>query len=345
MKGLRLDISSARLALALIALLVLLIVISAILPQEEPGSRGIRNSQIFLATLGFLAINLAAGNIKRFRAIRRLERGVPLVRHLGSVVFHLALLMIIIGVVLNSLFRFEGVFGLTEGQTLRDVPGDYFRVFEGPFHRDVEGRFTITLDRVDREFPVGDAHTEAALIRLEPVSDQFASGEVDRARGQVPIHINHPLRWGGLEFHYGSTTGYSPEVVILDDSGRELFHSFVRLKTRFEGDRPYGEDYILIPGEDLEILVHVEASPDQGPTCRLLVKQGTMDLFDGVVEKEDAVVAGKYRITVPRLRNWCYVNLVSNPWLTWVFGGFWICLAGLAVRAFAQLIGDRRSQE
>ena len=337
MKGFQLDLTSTRLAFVLIALLVLMILISAILPQEEPTAGRIRNSPYFLATLGLLAVNLAAGNVKRIRAIRRIRKAALLAGHLGSVVFHLALLMIILAVMLNSLFRFTGVFGLTEGQTLRDVPQDYFRVFAGSLSGDERGRFSITLDQVDREFPVGDAVTDAAMIRVGSADDELAV--------QGAAHINHPLRRGNMEFHLGSTVGYSPEVVVKLQDGSELFRSFIRLKSRFDGDNRYGEDYIRIPGEDLEIRVRVEADsePGQAPSCRLDVRQGESSLFEGDVSLEETVAAGDYTVTVPRLRNWCYIHAVTNPWLSWVFAGFWICLAGLAIRAFAQMIGDRRS--
>jgi ResB-like family len=334
-----LDLTSTRLASILIALLLLQILVSAIVPQQAAeglplggadeagrGWHGIRTSPGFLITLGLLALNLTAGNIKRFRTVLRVEGTLLRARHVGSILFHLALLMVIVGVTLNSLYRFDGVFGLTEGQTVRDVPEAYFRIFAGPMYRPEPERFALTLESLERQYAVGDAEAEAALVLVEA---QEGGSVVSGA-----VHTNHSLRWRDLEFHFGSMTGYSPELVVADGSGREIFHSFVRLKSREEGDRRLGEDFVLISGDNLRIDLSVEESAS--PACRLKVTQGTTDLFAGLVGPDDVAEAGQYVITVPRLRSWCYVHSIANPWLSVVFTGFWLALAGLAVRAVAQ---------
>lgn len=334
-----LDLTSTRPASILIALLFVQLLVSAIIPQHGaeglpgagagesgPGWHRIRTSPVFLATLGLLAVNLTAGNIKRFRRILRTEGTLLQARHLGSILFHLALLLVIAGVVLHGLYRFDGVFGLTEGQTVRDVPAAYFRIFAGPLHRTGPDRFGLALERVDPQYPVGGTVTEAAFIRIEPAD----GGEALHGA----VHTNHPLRWRDLEFHFGSTVGFSPELVVADAEGRELFRRFVRLKRDGPDDERRGEDFIVVPGHDLRVDLRVDAS--EAPGCRLRVSQGRVDLFAGLLGPQDEVAAGEYRISVPRLRSWCYVHAIANPWLPVVFTGFWLALAGLAVRAVAE---------
>ena len=144
----------AVLALGLIALVTVQILLSAVIPQEGIAIDQIAGvdelialegrlvktlrldrgytSPLFLANLGLLWISLAAGNIPRLRRAARAKRAVQRTRHLGSALFHLALLAVLLGVQLNFLFRFEGIMGLTVGQALADLPDGYFRIKAGP---------------------------------------------------------------------------------------------------------------------------------------------------------------------------------------------------------------------
>ena len=51
----------------------------------------------------------------------------------------------------------------------------------------------------------------------------------------------------------------------------------------------------------------------------------------------DTVVVADLRVGVPRIRRWCYVEVVRAPFLGLVFGGFWTALAGLTISALARI--------
>jgi cytochrome c biogenesis protein ResB len=147
-------ITSHKLPFYLIGLLLLFILTSAIIPQKDIASREIVSwreflgdnyiiieklrldsiyySPAFFLVLGLFGINLIAVNVKRFRTVLKLEKTLLKTRYLGSILFHfhLSLLAIIGGVILNYLYKFEGVYGITEGQTVSDSQNDYFTVFK-----------------------------------------------------------------------------------------------------------------------------------------------------------------------------------------------------------------------
>jgi hypothetical protein len=361
MRRFRINIASTRLAFFLIALVVVQILISAIVPQKglvEEQIIGMRSmlgednavvrilqldriffSPVFLISLGLLTVNLLAGNIKRFRTVLRVEGTLLKARHLGSITFHLALLMVISGVMLHSLYRFDGAFGITEGQRVLDEESNYFYIDKGSLSREPAGKFALILEDIDREFPVKDATTEAATVVLEPLN----GGAPVKGR----LRINQPFRWGGFEFHYGALTGYSPEVLVLDSSGEVLFRRFVRMKVRKSGNEWIHADFIELPDSRIRVEVHINEGVGQGtpPGRRLSVTKGDSTLFEGDVAAGDTVVAGEIRVAVPRVRNWCYLHAVRNPWLWLVFTGFWVGLAGLTItvlpRAFPKK--ERRS--
>ncbi len=345
-------------AFFLIAILLVLVVLSALVPQkdvaqdrildweeflgdgyvviEKTGLDQIYSSPLFFLVLGLLAINLAAGNLKRIKLVFRAEKPLVKARHLGMIIFHLALLLIIAGVILNYLFRFHGVFGLTEGQTARDTEQKYFRIFAGPLYPGQFGRFAIELAGVDPVYETAGARTAAAEITLRPAIQETPITDT--------ILINHPLAWRGLEFHFGSKTGLSPEVLVTDTSGQQIFRSFVRLSTRRVEDRTLSSDFVIIPSKNLKINVEVQSADEaiDSAVFVVAVEQAHVIVYQGTLTPVDTVAFGGLRLTIPRLRRWCYVDVVENQFLNLVFIGFWTALAGLVIGFVPRLISRRK---
>lgn len=361
MRSLRINIASTRLAFFLIALVVLQILVSAVVPQKDltddqvigwASMLGEDNavvrilqldriyfSPFFFVSLALLAVNLLAGNLKRFRTVLRVEGTLLKARHLGSIIFHLALLMVITGVILHGLYRFDGAFGITVGQRVLDKESQYFHIEKGALNKGPAEEFTLTLEAIDRAFPVKDATTEAAIILLEPLD----GGPPMKER----VRVNQPFRWRGFEFHYGARTGYSPEVLVLDSSGQIEFRSFVRLKVRRTDDGLFHEDFIEIPESRTRVQFRIdEGNGYESPKGGLLtVTDADSILFGGEIAFGDTITAGEIRVAVPRVRNWCYLHAVRNPWLWLVFTGFWVGLAGLTITVLPRVIPkkERRS--
>ncbi|MEN8008595.1 MAG: hypothetical protein ABFS42_16420, partial [Candidatus Krumholzibacteriota bacterium] len=235
------------------------------------------------------------------------------------------ILMVISGVMLHSLYRFDGTFGITEGQHVLDEESHYFFITKGALSREPAGKFALTLQDIDRKFPVKDATTEAARVHLKPL------------KGGAPVEgllrINQPFLWGGIEFHYGALTGYSPEILVMDSAGGVVFRRFMRMKVRKSGDEWIHADFIELEDSHTRIEVQIiEGDRQESPQRRQLsVSRGDSILFVGEVAAADTVVAGALRVAVPRIRNWCYLHAVRNPWLWMVFTGFWVGLAGLTI--------------
>ncbi len=353
----RIDLASTRLAFYVIAFVVLQILISAIVPQQNiaedqligwrrfvgPDNDVVRVlwlnriyfSPVFHASLALLAANLIAGNVRRFRKVLRTRKTLAKVRQLGSIIFHLALLTVIAGVLFNSLTRFDRVFGLTTGQTADDLPQAYFRSFDGTLAPAAQGEFRLELTAIDPAYQVRGAATEAAMIALMPT---------DRSptlRGMV--HVNHPVRWREREIHLGSVVGYSPEVIVLGPDGRIVFKKFIRLKVEIAAEHRTHEDFVILPQEGLHLQVAINPEGNDPATASrfLTVTRADTVLFQGRVAAGDTVTAADYRIAIPQIRRWCYLHVISNPGLPVVFAGFWICLAGLAVSAVSRVVDKK----
>ena len=357
MRHLSRGLASPRLAFALITALLALIVASAIVPQdgwaehevldwraalgggygviERLGLTRIYTSPTFFVVLGLLSANVVANGVRRFGAVYRTERTLARARHVGSILFHFALVLVMAACIANYLFKFRGVFAVTEGQTVRDAHGEYFTVFSGPLRRDASDRFTLRLEQVALGASSDAGGSRKASIALATTG----AGEPLRA----DVAMNHPLQWGDVEFHLGRSAGYSPELLLEGADGTVRFRSFVRLATRTEDGSPRFSDYVILPEEDLRVLLAVVPAAGGEPERRATVLRGDHVLFEGALPEGQAAAFGEYRLSVPRLRRWVYVDVVENPFQGVIFLAFWLGLAGLATTLVPRVFRSREA--
>jgi hypothetical protein len=353
----KINLASTRLAFVLLAILAGLILLSALIPQrdfaqhqimdwravlggayvviEKLGLDRIYTSPVFLITVALLSVSLIAGNVKRIARLRKIRNVRTRMRLLGSIVFHFALLLVVAGAVLNHMYRFRVVFGLTEGQRATASAGSYFRDLSGPWCRVEDNRFVVGVNQVHPEWQIGDVTTEAAEISVAKDGDASPSTGL--------IRINQPLRRDGLEFHLGSQIGYSPELAVTDGEGNKLFRSFVRLAHRPERGGMVDADFVYLPEDSTRVLLSVAGGSEPGSNTQTLVtiERNGHEIYNGYPGIEGEGLPDGRSIAVPRLRRWCYVEAIRNPFMSVVFAGFWIALAGLVITLVPRLMPAR----
>lgn len=147
----------------------------------------------------------------------RAEKGFS--RELGNLVFHLSLLVLLVGVASGKIFGFEGRAALVEGDTFVNVRSAY-DAFTPSAMTDVSGLtpFSVTLDSLESEFAmvgarVGEPRRFDARVRytLE-----------DGTRSQAIIRPNEPLDVEGTKL-YLTGHGYAPSVTVRDGRGDVAF--------------------------------------------------------------------------------------------------------------------------
>jgi cytochrome c biogenesis protein ResB len=353
----KINLASTRLAFVLLAIFAILILLSALIPQhgiaqdqitdwrallgrgyvviEKLGLDRIYSSPVFLGVVALLTVNLIAGNVQRIRRLRRIRSTRGRMRILGSIVFHFALPLILTGAVLNHLQKSRVVFGMTEGQQVADTPGSYFRDFSGPLSNEQSERFSLRLERVDPDWDVGGTTTDAAEI--------VVAGPGNESTDTGIIRVNHPLRRGNLEFHLGAQIGYAPELIVTDSEGRQVFRSFVRLARRPEPDGMADADFVFLP-DGTRIELRMIAPPLEGAPIqtRVSVERSGAEVYTGYPGTGGIDLPDGRRLTVPRLRRWCYIEAIENPYMNLVFTGFWIALAGLVFTLVPRMLPSRR---
>jgi cytochrome c biogenesis protein len=138
------------------------------------------------------------------------ERGY--LRELGNLVFHLAVLVVLVGFATGTLFGFKGGVILVQGSPFSNNLTQYDDFVPGSlFDPDDMDPFSFTVDDFDVEWlSSGMARGFDAELRYTE-----APGDPEQSYN---LRVNHPLKIGGTElFLIGH--GYAPVVTVRDGDG------------------------------------------------------------------------------------------------------------------------------
>ncbi|RRJ86013.1 cytochrome c biogenesis protein ResB [Gulosibacter macacae] len=150
------------------------------------------------------------------------ERGY--LRETGNLIFHIAMLGLIISVGVLSGFNWHGQRVLVEGQTFVNGLVSYSSFSPSRFFNPNQlPPYSLTLDRLDVTYETENPNAIGTPL------DYTANVTVQQP-GQ-PVHgdtvrVNSPLRVEGTDV-YLLANGYAPTIVVRDPEGREVFRDSV----------------------------------------------------------------------------------------------------------------------
>lgn len=144
------------------------------------------------------------------------ERGH--LRESGNILFHLALLGVLVSVATGQLLHYRGQAIVVEGRGFANAVTDY-DTFESGTAFDPRSLvpFTLRLDEFSAVF------TEDLAARARDfVADVTVTDPGSGATRQETIRVNHPLTAGGAKI-YLQGNGYAPDVTVHDADGQVAF--------------------------------------------------------------------------------------------------------------------------
>lgn len=168
-------------------------------------------------------------------------------REAGNLVFHVCLLVVLVGVAAGSLYGYQGAAIVSEGSGFSNTLTQYDEFSSGAlFDNDSLPPFSLTLEDFTARFQL-DGPQRGAPRHLE------AEGTYTPEPGVGPrsydIEVNHPLEIGGTSvFLVGQ--GYAPVIRVTDGNG----------DVAFEGTVPF------LPEDGTYTSTGVVKAPDAQPT-------------------------------------------------------------------------------
>lgn len=150
------------------------------------------------------------------------ERGY--VRETGNLLFHIAMLGLILSVGIGGGFSWHGQRVLVEGQTFSNDIVSYSSFTPGQFFSPNRlAPYSMTLDSFEVDYETGNPNA------LGQVNDYAAGVTVQRpgsAAEQAVVRVNEPLRYAGTDV-YLLGNGYAPVITVRDPQGRAVFSDAV----------------------------------------------------------------------------------------------------------------------
>jgi cytochrome c biogenesis protein len=171
------------------------------------------------------------------------ERGH--LRETGNLVFHLALVVILVAVALGGLWGYRAQVLVVQGASFANSVIQYDSLSAGArFDASSLTPFTLQLD----EFHMGFRDKPPQLGAPERFEAEVM---VTEAPGEAPqprtIRVNHPLNVGGTLVHI-LNPGYAPQVTVRDAAGNVLFSGAVPFLPQDDNFTSTGVVKVPVPG-------------------------------------------------------------------------------------------------
>lgn len=340
---------SPRLALALLLVVLACCVVGV---TVFPGPRA---GELIFGTLWFnaLLVLLAVSSAAAFAG--RIGRRKLTLLSAGMILFHVCFVALLLGIVINRLFFFDGVMRLTEGETLPNGREEsYDRIDKGRFFSLARLTGETTLVAVRTNFRV-DGENKRAAYELA-VSD----GDVVVQR---IIYVTSYLDFQGVRY-FCQKEGYSVLLVMTDREGREIFGLHVPLQSYPQQDGTYvyatgtatEHGAIPFPPDEPRALVFLTYRPNTVQERAGDVAFQVMPLHAGgeagsarvgTVAVGAPFDAGDFVITPREIRYWVGMNVRRDPGLGIVLASLSLGAVGMFMTLAARVRhggGGRRSE-
>jgi cytochrome c biogenesis protein len=150
------------------------------------------------------------------------ERGY--LRETGNLVFHVALLGVLVAVGLGGGFGYTGQKVVVEGQSFVNVKGSYDSFTPGRFFTDAAlAPYRLTLDDFEVQYEENSIRAYGQPIDFTANLTTWLPG----ASGtKATVKVNEPLDLGGTEI-YLLGNGYAPRITVRDGEGNVAFTAAV----------------------------------------------------------------------------------------------------------------------
>lgn len=144
-------------------------------------------------------------------------------REFGNLLFHLSLILILIGVSIGSLFGMKGDSIVNIGERFTNIPTNYDSVTYGKlFNEKKLSPFVIKADNFVAKYNPATNMPEDYTLYVT-VADKPGAKPIKRI-----IKVNSPLNFGSTAV-YLQANGYSPLVTVRDSNGEVVFQGAVPL--------------------------------------------------------------------------------------------------------------------
>ena len=284
-------------------------------------------------------------------------------RESGNLLFHLSLVLVLIGVGIGSLLGSRGDAILNVGDRFINIPTSYDILGFGKFQaEDSLSPFSITVKDFQAQY---DSVTNAPIDYTLTVS---TANPVGSAEDIKIIKVNKPLAYGNTKI-YLQANGYSPSVIIKDKQGKVVFEGPTPFLPQDSNLSSIGA--IKVPDMDPQIgfvgsfLPTADRDPVRGgfssypevldPRLLFSIWKGDLGLDSGIPQSvyridtskmeriglkalvlNESFDFGEGSITFTGWNSWVNLQIVSDPGKIYSLVGAILAISGLLISLFTR---------
>ena len=357
-------LSSGKLALVLVAILILFSLVGVLFPQEGQLSRNdilqwqqqhpsitkalkplgffaVFHSLPFMVAIGVLAVNTLTCTLIHFaeKGGFRALRGSGAMITWGFLLLHLAFILLLAGGFISAATRMDGYILLTEGQNFTSRPENYLRYSTGSLRPSGDQDFSVLLKDVNVVIEKSDY-----VVDMQ-TNLQFQSKE--NRLTEEKIRVNQPFTYKGMTFTLDET-GYSPRLVIRQEEKQDsLVNSFIALQTFTSTAGRQYRDFLPLPFFKNRVTVEFypagSTDSDTGTTStEPVILINTADAEGNTLTRShlplnQTTTADGYEFEFAELRQWASFRVSNDPGYPVVWMALWLGLGALLLRYLPEL--------
>ncbi|MHC4554126.1 MAG: cytochrome c biogenesis protein ResB [Planctomycetota bacterium] len=356
--------SSGKLALALVAVLILFSLVGVLFPQEGQLSRSdilqwqqqhpsmtnalkplgffaVFHSLPFMVTIGVLAVNTLTCTLIHFseKGGFKVLVGSGAMITWGFLLLHLSFILLLAGGFISAATRMDGYILLTEGQNFTSRPQNYLRYSTGSLRSSADQVFSVLLKDVNVVIEKSDY-----VVDMQ-TNLQFQSKE--NRLTEEKIRVNQPFTYKGMTFTLDET-GYSPRLMVRQKDKQDLLvNSFIALQTFTTGQGRQYRDYLPLPFFENRVTVEFypvgSTDSDTGTTSTepvILINTADAEgntLTRSPLSLNQTTTADGYEFEFAELRQWASFRVSNDPGYPVVWMALWLGLGALLLRYLPEL--------
>jgi len=255
---------------------------------------------------------------------------------LGTSIFHLCILLIIISTLYGTAGRMEGDMRLTAGQTLSEDHMNYMYINEGPLFFENHQKFDITLQDFYPDYYDGSNTARGAAGNL------VITKEGKEVKSDI-VYSNNMMTYGGYTF-LGNVYGMAPLLLLRSSDGSVISGSYIEASDNDESKRYVAMFDIGETGLEGGLMVYMTANltsgeieqgnVEQTPVMFLKIFDKGKEIFNGKLGINDAVQLNDKYLVFSDIKYWSNFYVVKDDGVVFIYTGFALITLSLFVMFF-----------
>jgi cytochrome c biogenesis protein ResB len=232
---------------------------------------------------------------------------------LGTTLFHVCVLFLMLAAVYGSTGRMEGDMRLIEGQNLSEDHENYMFINEGPFFYENHQKFNISLDKFYADYTDETGTLRGSAGKLS-IIENGEKMETDI------VYSNHQMSYNGYTF-LGNVYGLAPLLILRNPDGSVYSGSYITATDQDESKRYVSYFDLGNTGLEAGIMVYMtapltsqitESEVSQEPILFLKIFEKGTEIYNGTMHLNDTVQIADKTLGFYDLKYWSNFYVVKD---------------------------------